>query len=191
MENNQQNQTQAFVVSQPQQPQQLQQQSIANAAKKGGRSSYFDRQKAKNGGNDNWVDRVDIQRIQKDVPLIVKDFIFCNLKPSDVEYLCSKNINFAFRTEIVNKLRYYMFRLEEDKLYINAAQKSGSIISNANNRVLDNDQALFNIWKSMYDFLDNLTKASYQGYDVTVNYVINIFCPFMAANYKIFANIIC
>lgn len=155
---------------------------------KGGRPNYFDRQKQKSGGNDSWLQKTRQEQLERDVPNIVRDIIFGNIKPEDVYtyFLCNQSVNYAMRKATYDKLTEYTFRCNCDDAYKAQKIQKGEPITDIESGFMNEDNIMCAVWSSMQQFLTYLAGISQSDPtgQVSVNYFMAQFQPYMNDKFK-------
>ncbi len=143
------------------------------------RPNYFRRQEKKNGKD--WIDKV-YNHLDKDIPMIVRDFIEGNVTDADVMYLFNSKFWYKISNAVYDRMTKSYFRVEANKVYAEFLLKQTRTVPQYFIGLRNADENEYYVWKEFQAFLENFStiSRSVDGANQAVKYTLASFIPNLA-----------
>lgn len=144
---------------------------------RGGRPNYFRRQEKKNGKD--WIDK-SYNHLDKDIPIIVMDFINGNISEADVMYLFNNKLWYKLSNVVYDKLTKLKFRVEANKVYAEHLLRTTGSVPQYFIGLRNNDENEYYVWRDFQQFLEyfsTLSKMPNNGSVQAIQYTLQSFIP--------------
>lgn len=147
--------------------------------KKNSKPNYFERSRQRSNNTDDWLN--NIQQIERDIPLIVKDIIYGSIKEQDVVqyFLGNENFSSIFRSKVGEKYMMSCYRTEAAEKYMQWAKETRTQVPESYRFYISCDTLVFNIWQAVQRANIELAEISKGGLSMAVSYFMNTFQPMM------------